>query len=351
MRVTVSISCYNQEDKIANCIESVIAQDYNDIEILVVDDHSTDRSVEVIKHVFAAHPEILTRLIVHDNNKGLTFVRNTGIQEARGDAIFFVDGDDTIVENSLGLFCTKMEETHADVVFGSFRIMDEQGNLLRELKYPTAYVEGDFAFSRYIEDYLMKRMWVPINMWNKLFRLDWLKCFNILCSTKYKSCEGAFFIFQVYLHARKLYVLDDVTFNHVFIPISVSNREITQRRLCDLTGSLCAVFDLFIEFRKVNGNKSIPSGILYFLNFSCLTNGIIRHVVFSALNKKEKLLYLHTIKKLYRDNKIRWNQVIGVYNRMSYLILKSPFPFLFFKCYFRNLKIINKAVNFFLAKA
>ena len=68
MRVTVSISCYNQEDKIANCIKSVIAQDYNDIEILVVDDHSTDKSIEVIKSVFAVHPEVLTRLIIHDTN-------------------------------------------------------------------------------------------------------------------------------------------------------------------------------------------------------------------------------------------------------------------------------------------
>ena len=87
MRVTVSISSYNQEDRIANCIESVIAQDYNDIEILVVDDHSADKSIEVIKSVFAVHPEVLTRLIIHDTNKGLSFVRNTGIQEASGDAI------------------------------------------------------------------------------------------------------------------------------------------------------------------------------------------------------------------------------------------------------------------------
>lgn len=350
MRVTVSISCYNQEDRIANCIESVITQDCNDIEILVVDDHSTDRSVEVVKGVFAAHPEVLTRLIVHDNNKGISFVRNTGILEASGDAIFFVDGDDTIVENSLGLFCKKMEETHADVVIGSFRTMDEQGVVLREYCYPEAFIEGDFAFARYIEDFLMDRMWVPIVIWNKLYRLDWLRSHDIHCSTTYKFSEGSFFTFQVALHANKLFVINDVTYNWIIIPTSESHREITPRRLNVLMDSMSAIFGLFVEFRKNHGCKNIPPGILYLLHFICLLTGNIKTIVFSTLSKKEKLLYLNTIKNKYRDCKIGWKDVLGIYSRISYLILNTPFPYSLFKCYFRNLKAINKTVNFFLAK-
>ncbi len=345
MRVTVSISCYNQEDKIANCIKSVIAQDYNDIEILVVDDHSTDKSIEVIKSVFAVHPEVLTRLIIHDTNKGLSFVRNTGIQEASGDAIFFVDGDDTMVENSLGLFCRKMKETHADVVFGSFRTIDEQGNLIREYKYPTAHLEGEYAFSMYFEDYLMNRRKVPkvpIVMWNKLYRLDCLRRNDIHCSTTYKFSEGSFFNFQIALHANRLYVLSDVTYNWIRIPTSESHREITQRRLHVLMDSFCVVLDLFVEFRNNHGNKSIPPGIFYYLNFICLTTGNIRAIVFSKLSKTDKLLYLKTLKNKYRDSKIGWNDVIGIYNKILYLILISPFPYILFKCFFRYMKTIIK---------
>lgn len=347
MRVTVSISCYNQEDKIANCIKSVIAQDYNDIEILVVDDHSTDKSIEVIKSVFAVHPEVLTRLIIHDTNKGLSFVRNTGIQEASGDAIFFVDGDDTMVENSLGLFCRKMKETHADVVFGSFRTIDEQGNLIREYKYPTAHLEGEYAFSMYIETYLINRRWVPIDMWNKLYRLDWLRCNNILCSTKYKFCEGSFFTFQVTLHTKRLFVLSEITYNWLQIPNSESNREFTQNRLDSVLANIREVFGLFVDFRNNHDDKSIPQGIFYLLNFMCLLTGFIRQVVFSKLNKKDKMLFFNTIKNNYRDNKIRWNHVIGIYNKMSYLILISPFPTILFKWYFKHLKTIIRIVNTF----
>ena len=125
-----------------------------------------------------------------------------------------MDGDDTMVENSLGLFCRKMKETHADVVLGSFRTIDEQENLIREYKYPKAHLEGEYAFSMYIEDYLMNRRKVPkvpIVMWNKLYRLDWLRYNDIHCSTTYKFSEGSFFNFQVTLHANRLYVLSDVT--------------------------------------------------------------------------------------------------------------------------------------------
>lgn len=104
-----------------------------------------------------------------------------------------------------------MKETHADVVLGSFRTIDEQENLIREYKYPKAHLEGEYAFSMYIEKYLMNRKEVPIVMWNKLYRLDWLRYNDIHCSTTYKFSEGSFFNFQVTLHANRLYVLSDVT--------------------------------------------------------------------------------------------------------------------------------------------
>lgn len=345
MRITVSISCYNQEDKITDCIESVMAQDYNDVEIIVVDDCSTDKSVDVINGVFAAHPEVSTRLIVHDTNKGLSFVRNTGIQEASGDAIIFVDGDDTMVENSLGLFCKKMKETNADVVCGSFRTIDEQGNVLREYKYPTAYTEGNYAFSMYIENYLMDKRWIPIDVWNKLYKLDWLRTNNIHCSTKYKFNEGFYFTFLVTLNANRMYVLSDITYNWLQISTSESHRELSPDRINTLIASMDAVFALFIEYKKTHDVKSIPQGIYYLFNFYWLTSGFIRQVVFSKLCKTEKLLYINTIKEKYRGNRIKWNQVRGVYNRMSYLILFSPFPYTLFKWYFRHLKTIIRMVN------
>ena len=113
---------------IAKCLESVSLQDYQDLEILVVDDHSTDRSVEVVNKVIKEHPERDIRLIINEENLGLCKVRNISIDEARGDTIFFMDGDDTIEPRTLSLFHKRMEETGVEVVCGSFRKTDLDGN-------------------------------------------------------------------------------------------------------------------------------------------------------------------------------------------------------------------------------
>ena len=82
MKITVAIPCYNLQDRISASLESVIAQDYEDTEILIIDDGSTDKSVEVINSMIDLHPEREFRLIVNETNLGLCAVRNIAIKEA-----------------------------------------------------------------------------------------------------------------------------------------------------------------------------------------------------------------------------------------------------------------------------
>lgn len=227
MRVTVAVSCYNQENEIKACLESIIEQDYDDIEILVVDDHSSDNSVEVINGVIESRPDAMFRLLVHDKNMGLSHVRNTSIREASGDAIFFVDGDDTMIKNTLGLFVKKMKEFNADVVCGSFRTTDEKGMILREYKYPETYIEDDFAFSTYIEKHLKDKMWVPITIWNKLYRLDWLKNHNINCDARFKNYDDVLFSFKVALYTKRWVALSAISYDWIQSPASLTHRSIS----------------------------------------------------------------------------------------------------------------------------
>ena len=345
MRITIAISCYNQEVDIRKCLESVMAQDYDDVEILVVDDHSTDNSREVVKEIFASHPDKNTRLVVHDINKGLSFVRNTCIQEASGDAIFFIDGDDTMVENTLGLFGRKMNETHADVVCGSFRMVDEQGGIIREQKYPAAEIKGEYAFSTYIEQYIKDKQWFPITMWNKLYRLDWLRNNNIFCDTNFKFSEDKIFSFNVVLHSKKMATISDLTYNWTQMPTSISHKK-TPDRLNDLRMSVEGVFKAFDDFKRSYSDESIPQGVLYILNFVCLTIGTIKYVLMSDISKTQKKRFIIEVKNIYKEYHINRHQVVGVYNKMSYLILMSPFPYRLFLLYYKHLNLIVKIVNY-----
>lgn len=97
--ITVGILCYNAENTIARAIESALEQDWDNKEILVVDDGSTDRSVEIVKSLAAK--QSIIRLVQHEKNAGCPAARNTVLQEARGDYLAFFDDDDWSYPNRL----------------------------------------------------------------------------------------------------------------------------------------------------------------------------------------------------------------------------------------------------------
>ena len=346
MRITVAVACLNQENKIKACLESVIEQNHDDIEILVVDDHSSDSSVEVINGVIASNPDATFRLLVHDTNMGLSHGRNTCIREASGDAILFVDGDDIMVKNTLGLLGKKMVETGADVVCGSFRTTDENGAALREYKYSETHIDENFAFSTYIEKQLKDKIWVPVTIWNKLYRLDWLREHDICCDTRYRNCDDTLFSFKVALHTKKLTVVSIISYNWVQIPNSLSHRSFSRSFLFDeMLKMKETVFDVYAEFKKRHEGRDIPRGILYLLHFLILTNGTQKNILLSSLSAHDKKLYMKRIREKYREKHIHWHQVVGVYNKMSYLILISPFPYPLFLWYYKHLNTIARCIN------
>ncbi|SCB62337.1 Glycosyl transferase family 2 [Rhizobium aethiopicum] len=100
-RVTIGITCFNARDTIGNAIRSAQSQDWSDLEILVVDDASTDGSPEHVESFIADDPRV--RLVRHRKNGGAATARNTIIEAATGDFIVFFDDDDESAANRVML--------------------------------------------------------------------------------------------------------------------------------------------------------------------------------------------------------------------------------------------------------
>jgi glycosyltransferase involved in cell wall biosynthesis len=99
---TVIIPVYNRSDLVGESIESVLAQEFKDFELIVVDDGSTDDSVEVLQH-YALKDERIT-VVALPKNEGRCFARNTGLEKALGEWICYLDSDDTYYPNHLKVF-------------------------------------------------------------------------------------------------------------------------------------------------------------------------------------------------------------------------------------------------------
>ena len=343
MKVTVAIPCFNLEERIATCIESVISQDYQDMEILVIDDHSTDYSVNVINDLIDKHPERVIRLIVNNKNLGLNRVRNILINEAHGEYLFFIDGDDTIEPWTLSLFHRKLEETHSDVICGSFRTID--GDDIIEKHFIEDTIRGDFAYASYIEKYV--KGYFHVAMWNNMYRIGFLKSNNIYCATHYKNYEDCLFTFQVVINAKSVSFINDITYNYYRRPTSISYEKINSEWLKKIRVVNESVIDAYCDFSFNLKNKEIPAGIRFLINNICLTNGLLKKGLESDVDKREKLQFLCWLKNKYKETGMNWNSIMGVYNKISYLILFSPFPYPLFHFYFKRMKTISKIVNLF----
>lgn len=119
--ITVIIPVYNVAPYLAACIDSVLAQTYTDIEILLVDDGSTDGSGELCND-YACRDARIT--VFHQANQGASVARNRALAEARGEYVAFIDADDVVHTRYLELLFTAMLQTGCDVAQSPYKIID-----------------------------------------------------------------------------------------------------------------------------------------------------------------------------------------------------------------------------------
>ena len=134
MKLSIIIPVYNTEDYLERCLASCLDQDIpeSEYEIVVLNDGSTDGSLQVAERISSSHPNIR---IVSQENGGLSRARNAGLREAVGDYVWFVDSDDYIARNCLGMLWARCAEETLDVLgMGSYKVMPD-GSVIERRYY------------------------------------------------------------------------------------------------------------------------------------------------------------------------------------------------------------------------
>ena len=160
--VSVVIPVYNVEKYVARCIESVINQVYSNIEIIIVNDGSTDNSENICK----AYDEMEDRIVyIYQENQGLAGARNTGICYAKGEYIVFVDSDDYVAVNYVSRLYELIKQYDADIAMCGHRKTCRDDEIVDEVFYPLYQYSGqELIRSMYEHDIL------EINVaWNKMY--------------------------------------------------------------------------------------------------------------------------------------------------------------------------------------
>ncbi|MGN0493209.1 MAG: glycosyltransferase [Acutalibacteraceae bacterium] len=132
-KISVIVPVYNVEKYLKKCIQSILAQDFSEYEIILVDDGSTDESGKICDEYSLKYSQIK---VIHQKNKGLGGARNRGIEEACGNYLLFIDSDDSIKENMLSYLYNTAIDNDSDLVLFGMDYIDEDGKLI-ETKRPS----------------------------------------------------------------------------------------------------------------------------------------------------------------------------------------------------------------------
>ena len=214
--ISVIIPIYNREKYLDKCIQSVLDQKDVMTEIILVDDGSSDSSLDICNRYAAEHDNIV---VLHYDNHGVSYARNRGLDVATGDYVMFLDSDDRFAPGALAELQKSLEENHVDFVIGGFEMYSDDYELVRQVSVPSKFA------NKVINSYdlldLMTEGFAPmvINIPLKLYKMDiWKK---LRFPEDMKTSEDDYLLPTILKNTQKAFVLDKIIYQQTRSSISL----------------------------------------------------------------------------------------------------------------------------------
>ena len=216
-KVSVIVPVYNSEQSLPACIDALLRQSYNNLEILLIDDGSTDGGARILKSYAAMDPRIV---YIHQRNRGVSAARNEGLRRVSGKYVLFADSDDCYTWNAAELLVRTAEETQADWIVGAVR---------KTLRGVTETVQpGTGVFSgeamnevlwRLLENYMIRQLW------GKLYLAEIIRKYELRMREDMNCGEDFEWICRYLMHVQAMAALPEVVYHYRI----KSNASLSQR--------------------------------------------------------------------------------------------------------------------------
>ena len=224
-RVSISIivPVHNVDQYLRKCLDSIIAQTYDDFEVLLIDDGSEDQSGIICNEYEARYTYIHA---YHQENAGVVRAREKGVYFARGKYLSFIDADDWIEPCFLQKLMENMDKYDADIVITGHS-QDTEGQKRKVKNNIEAGVYEDEALSSFYKKMLQYNtsyeFGVEPFLWNKLFKRELFMICARGLDPEIREAEDAAIVFPYLLHSRKIVVTEDCLYHYVYRKSSATN--------------------------------------------------------------------------------------------------------------------------------
>lgn len=276
-KVSIIVPIYNEEENLRKCIESLINQTYKELEIILINDGSTDNSKEIIdsykdKRIVA----------IHKKNTGISDTRNIGIDKSTGDYIMFVDSDDYLELNCIERLIETAEKENSEIVMFNYYLETPSKRI--EIKLPKIEARN----LKEDKDLLTK---IHLGPCTKIFKAELIKDNLFPLNLKYEDVP---FVVEAVIKAGKISFIPDYLYHYV---IKKSGETITRdERIFDII-TICAIVEKKLEqINYVNKTNFFVKVLSYYLkNSRYIPNINLRNEFIDAI-----YIYLKRIDKDWR---------------------------------------------------
>ena len=219
--ISIIIPIYNMEQFLERCLDSVVNQTYTSLEIILINDGSTDSSGDICD-TYAKEDNRIK--VIHQVNAGVSAARNAGLNVATGEYISFIDPDDYIEVNAYETLIPYLNNNSIDILrFNANR----KGEILNRLPF-----EGEYAGKRFEQEVLLPMigskkfggMFILGVLWIHLFKREIIEKNHIRFNKELRRCEDRLFTITCMLHADKMFFTDDILYHYQVNDESLSNR-------------------------------------------------------------------------------------------------------------------------------
>lgn len=226
--ISVIITVYNRESFVEKCIKSILDQNEVSMEVILVDDGSTDRSAEICKSFASLYDNVK---LIQQKNAGLSVARNTGLDNARGDYICFLDDDDVMTSGSIKVMIDAMEENDVDIVIGNSERYNEDGSFLCSSNMPDNVKNRVITVDEYwTASFDRKGYFIFVVNWAKLYKRELWE--GLRFPPEFRKAEDEVVLADILERCKSIYVTEYVVHRQTMTECSITRASFSLNTLC-----------------------------------------------------------------------------------------------------------------------
>ena len=312
--LSIVVPVYNVRDYIEQCVLSILQQDYRDIEVIIVDDGSTDGSSIICDELSSRDDRIK---IIHQENMGLSGARNTGLKNVHGDYIGFIDSDDWIEDKMFSMMVNEMQSEDADIVICRNQHISSEGVIYGIEGYSKRMILNNIQATEEI----LRDINIHSYAWNKIYKR------NLLCEFEFpmgRIYEDTASLFKLFYKARKVVSIPYIGYNYRVRHSSIchiDNKDLNIKRELD------NVFAFYSRYKFVKDHPELD-GVLPVCTKKVYT--MLRNFMHIIVCEKNKLSIEQEkdVRSMFNGIKITDLSMFSQFERMDILLSRISYNLL-----------------------